>query len=59
MALSTPSFNAHYSLVVSPLSSEGGYGLCRGFRFMKRDDYFQVNFDHFGSERHFLRQLGQ
>jgi len=23
------------------------YKVCHGFRFTKRDDYFQVNFDHF------------
>ena len=35
------------------------YRVCHGFRLTKRDDYFQVNFDHFWSEHHFLRQLGQ
>ena len=35
----------------------------QGFRLnlgkKKQDDYFQVTFDHFGSELHCLRQLGQ
>ena len=36
-----------------------GYRVCRGFRLTKQVDYFWVNFDHFWSKRHFLRQLGQ
>ena len=35
------------------------YSVCHAFRLTKQDDYFWVNFDHFWSEHHFLRQLGQ
>ena len=33
--------------------------MCHGFRLRERDDYFWVDFDHFWSEHHFARQLGQ
>ena len=35
------------------------YRVCQGFRLVKWDDYFRVNFDHFWSGPPFLRQLGQ
>ena len=35
------------------------YRVCHGFRFTTRDDYFRVDFDHFWSKQHFLRQQGQ
>jgi len=33
--------------------------VCHGFGLMKEDHYFRVTFDHFGSECHFQRQLGE
>jgi len=33
--------------------------VCHGFRSTNRDDYFQVNFDHFWIKQYFWRQLGQ
>ena len=38
---------------------EGSYRVCHGFRLTKRDDYSRVSLDHFWSECHFMRQLGQ
>jgi len=35
------------------------YRVCHGFRLKKPDNYFRVSFDHFWSNRHLLRQLGQ
>ena len=33
------------------------YRVCHGFILTKRDDNFWVNFDHFWSKHHYLRQL--
>ena len=46
-------------IVSSKVYRSKGVTLCHGFRLMMWDDYFWVNFDHFWSKRHFLRQLGQ
>ena len=34
------------------------YRVCRGYRLMKRDDYFWVNSDHFWSKHHFFEAAG-
>jgi len=35
------------------------YKVCHGFRWMKQDDYFWVNFDHFCIKQYFWKQLEQ
>ena len=34
------------------------YTMCHGFRLMKQDFYFWVDFDHFWSENHFFEAAG-
>ena len=40
-------FGADLEVAQQYTSERKSYRVCHGFRLMKQDDYFRVNFDHF------------